>query len=204
MTRAAPSTEQSRHLIEKYESSVEAMLPIREKILQRVLRGIDKREALLDVGHGIGENLRIMQAWGYENAAGVDNDPAMQPPTLARGCQNLILGDVRRLDPGEKQYALVFAQAFLHIYPKAQAPAVLTQLVALARQRLYLSMKVHEAPSEGLEEKMSGMKRFRARYTWDEIEGLVRRTAEPAGWRVETFPLTDPLARAWINVVCDR
>lgn len=204
MASAVPSVELTKRLIEKYESSVEAMLPIREKILQRVLRGIDKGAALLDVGHGIGENLRIMQAWGYTNAAGVDNDPAMQSPTLARGCQNLILGDVRRLDPSEKRYALVFAQAFLHIYPKAQAPKVLGQLLALATQRVYLSMKVHESPSEGLEEKMPGVKRFRARYTWEEIEALVRQVAEPAGWCVETFPLTDPLARAWINIVCDR
>ena len=204
MTSAVSTAELTKRLISKYESSVETMLPIREQILQRVLRGIDKAAALLDVGHGIGENLRIMQAWGYESAAGVDNDPAMQPPTLSRGCKNLILGDVRRLDPGEKQYALVFAQAFLHVYPKAQAPAVLTQLLALARQRVYLSMKVHDSPSEGLEEKLPGVKRFRARYTWDEIESLVRQTVEPAGWRVETFPLTDPLARAWINIVCDR
>ena len=84
VTTAQPSSELTRLLIEKYESSVESMLAIREQILKKVLEGLDKDAALLDVGHGIGENLRIMQNWGYENAAGVDNDPAMQPPALGK------------------------------------------------------------------------------------------------------------------------
>ena len=202
MTNVHSSTETNRLLLAKYESSVETMRPIREQILRTVLDGIPKEAAVLDVGHGIGENLSIMQGWGYSNAWGIDIDPEMLQPARARACRNLIEGDVLALDPLERRYEVVFAQAFLHIYPKSKVRGVLERLLALSTRRVYASVKVHAEPSEGVEQRIEGVERFRARYTWDEFEGMVTDTVLPR-WRARAFPLTDPLGRKWLNVVID-
>ena len=158
---------------------------------------------ILDVGCANGDNLSIMKKMGFNHLSGIDLSSSMiaaakERTALPLHCMNLF-------DYQAPQVDCVFAQAFVHLFPKNELLSVLEKLVSIARKRVYFSTTVHSDSSEGMEPKES-IVRYRSRYTADELLGYVTTFLNKLNqgnetWNVRYFFLTDCLGKHWINVI---
>lgn len=188
-------------LLPVYESRHDLLQPIRHVVLDRVLDQLPDHGTVLEVGCGCGASLALMSERGFR-AEGIDLSPDMAGAARDRSGCNVICGDFRNL-AFRKHYDLVFAQAFVHLFPKAAVEHVIQKLQEIALRRVYFSTTRAANPSEGWEEK-DGVLRYRSRYTASELRDLVARVACKPRWNVQWFELCDPLGKQWLNVLLDR
>src|SRR5205085_11535401 len=116
----------------------------------------------LDVGCGAGAYLALMVQRGLK-AEGVDLSESMAKAARERSGAVVPVGDFVKLD-FERQFDLVFSQAFVHLFPKKDVLRVVEKMKGLAKKRVYFSTSLRTAPGEGWEEK-DGIQRYRSRYT---------------------------------------
>lgn len=210
-----------------YSNLSEPMFDLRLKILKTILQGSSEVElnslgpvsadsvvipemtcdsTILDVGCANGDNLMIMKKMGFRHLSGIDLSSEMIAAGKKRS--DLSLKCVNLFDYYAEPHDCVFAQAFVHLFPKSELNTVLEKLLTLTRQRLYFSTTVHSHSSEGMEPKES-IVRYRSRYTANELLGyvndlLIKLNSGPDTWNVRYFFLTDCLGKNWINVLFDK
>lgn len=184
-----------------YETRHELFQPLRNVILDRVLDGVKTGSTVLEVGCGCGASLALMRERGF-NVAGIDFSPVMARRAESRSGCKVTCGDFMVHEFGI-QYDLVFAQAFIHLFPKAAVREVLRKLLALARLRVFFSTTLNQFTSEGWEVK-DGVMRYRSRYTRSELLLILQEICPADVWKVEHFELADPLNKNWIDVILTR
>lgn len=161
--------------------------------------------SILDVGCGRGDNLLIMRQLGFTRMRGVDVAPQMTAAAAELAGVETRCLDFRTLDPHHEAVDFVFAQALVHLFPRAELAEVVTRLLDLGRSRVYLTTTVHDAPAEGWEEKAEGVLRYRCRYTEPELSSRLGAivAAHPRAWRGLYFFLVDSFGKRWMNVVLE-
>jgi ectoine hydroxylase-related dioxygenase (phytanoyl-CoA dioxygenase family) len=168
-----------------------------------MLSSLSKESSILDVGCATGDHLLLMQEEGYKDLTGVDIASGMVEEARKHPGIEFIQADFLEFSPG-RSYDLVYAQAFIHLFPKKMLPEVLEKLLKLSNQRLYFTTTVHETPSEGVELKQD-VHRYRSRYTSEEILGAAKELLKnDPHLCFHYFYLTDPLGKRWINCVIEK
>jgi SAM-dependent methyltransferase len=207
-----------------YNEMTEAMTNIRKEVLSAVLHaknlvpeqfiGAQKigqpsllplpvESTILDVGCATGDNLSLMRDDGFTKLSGIDVAQGMIDEAKKRLEANFSCTDLLQYQPVNR-FDLIFAQAFIHLFPKKMFLEVMTRLLSLSNRRVYFSTTIHETPSEGLEPKESVI-RYRSRYTLSEILNAARNILEKdPNLSFHYFFLTDPLGKFWINAIFER
>lgn len=198
-TRQAEAYDQ---LFPVYESRHDLLQPIRHVVLDRVFEGLEPGCTVLEIGCGTGACMELMRTRNL-SVEGIDLSPDMVQAARLRTACRVTQADFRTYE-FDRTYDLVFAQAFVHLFSKADLFPIIYRFKALARERIYFSTSLAPTPDEGWHFK-DGVKRFRSFYTALELEQLLRRFEEDdPNWKVSTFNLVDPLRKEWVNVLIDR
>ncbi len=207
----------------RYTDLADLLKAIRQRVLDTVLHGkesspirllgpaavgemalesLPRDASILDVGCGSGDNLALMHANGFTDLTGIDIASGMIDEARKKVAARWICGDLCEQDVGV--HDLVFAQAFVHLFPKETLPGVFQKLLDIAGQRLYFSTTIHDSPREGLEEK-GDVVRYRSRYVLSELLAVVRELLKRnPNWCFHYYFLTDPLGKYWINGIFER
>ncbi|APZ35621.1 hypothetical protein BOH66_16320 [Microbacterium aurum] len=161
---------------------------------------------LLDVGCGAGVNLRMFANEGCV-VTGIDISPEMV--TIAQEnapAAQVLEGDVMEIERRES-FDIVFAKAFLHLYPKVDAFNVLNHLTSFLVNDgiIYIATTAHQTPSEGFENKSDyegSPARFRSRWTPGEWHELAKQAGLSivCEWR-NTDRRNN---KNWMNLICTR
>jgi 2-polyprenyl-3-methyl-5-hydroxy-6-metoxy-1,4-benzoquinol methylase len=191
-----------KDLIPVYESRHDLLQPVRHIVLKRVLSDLDPGSTVLEVGCGCGASLALIAAQGFK-AEGLDFSPEMVAAAHKHSSCPVACVDFTTHAFKEQQYDLVFAQAFVHLFPKHTVKDIIKKLLALARRRVFFSTTINELPSEGWEPK-DGVLRYRSRFTRVELHELIAGVTINCGWRAEAFELKDPLEKLWLDVILTR
>jgi len=167
---------------------------------------VDTQHSILDVGCANGDNLTIMRKLGFSHLSGIDIAPEMV--ATAKNKTQLPIQCVDMFEYDGTKVDIVFAQALVHLFPKADLPKVLKHLLSLSKKRLYFSTTMHDYSTEGLEPKFDVV-RYRSRYSKEELLTIIQDVMKNVNdkdstWRVFYFFLTDCLGKYWINVVFDK
>ena len=188
-------------LADVYETRHELLQPVRNIVLDRVLRGMKKGSTVLEVGCGCGASLALMNERGFD-VVGIDFSPVMAASAeRLSGCK-VKCGDFMTHE-FEKQFDLVFAQAFVHLFPKVSVGAVIGRLLGLASFRVFFSTTLNASSTEGWEPK-DGVMRYRSRYTKPELLSMLQDISSTGVWTVDHFELMDPLNKNWLDVILTR
>lgn len=188
-------------LVPVYQARHELLQPVRHIVLDRVLRGLESGSTVLEVGCGCGASLALIADRQF-SVEGVDFAPEMVAAARERARCPIACVDFMS-HRFERQYDVVFAQAFIHLFPKRVVGDVVQRLLALARRRVFFSTTINDQPSEGWELK-DGVSRYRSRYTLSEIQDLLSRMTSDTNWKMDYFELMDPLGKNWIDVILTR
>jgi SAM-dependent methyltransferase len=188
-------------LVRIYEANHATCKPVRDFVLDRVVCGLPNGASALDVGCGEGSYLQLMSERGL-TAQGIDVSPKMVEAAMARSKCPVTCGDFQT-HHWNREFDLVFAQALVHLFPKSSIMGIVEKLKSLATHRVYFSTSLADVPCEGWEHK-DGALRFRSRYTADEFARIVSLATADGEWESNTFELTDPQGKRWVQVVLDR
>ncbi|MFT3832469.1 MAG: class I SAM-dependent methyltransferase [Micropruina sp.] len=180
-------------------------LPIVNRVLGIWRWRAPRPPSVLDVGCGAGVNLQMFHDRG-SRTTGVDISPEM----LRISAQNspmshLQCTDIRVLNDDTK-YDLVFAKAFIHLFPSAEATSIVQFMKKLLTEAgiIYLATTIHDAAVEGYEEKRDydgAPKRFRTRWTLDGWHSMLQRAKLST---IVEWQNVDPRnGKRWINVVAE-
>ncbi|WP_336855946.1 class I SAM-dependent methyltransferase [Sinomonas albida] len=159
---------------------------------------------VLDVGCGSGVNLAMFEALGAD-ATGIDVSPNMvRAATITSPNSMVILGDIRTQHLPDLDYHIVFAKAFVHLFPLKGFDPLMRRMKSLTRAGgiLYIATTSHQVSSEGYFEKADyrgSPVRFR-RY-WNESD--LRTKVSDCGFRVlDSWNNTDPRnGKLWTNLI---
>lgn len=163
---------------------------------------------IIDVGCANGDNLAVFAELGFHNLEGLDISPEMVSYAKTKTNANVHVKNFNEYN-GEP-VDMVFAQAFIHLFPKQEVSAIISKMLSHAKRRVYFSTTVHEFSKEGIEQKdKTDVVRYRSRYKADELLAIIKQllSSQAPGefqWRVAYFFATDTLGKEWINVVFDK
>jgi SAM-dependent methyltransferase len=186
------------NLLPTYLSRFDMLQSIHAVVLDRVLDGLDRNATVLEVGCGAGSSLELISNRGFV-AEGIDVSPDMANAARNRTRCPVICADFLSHEI-DKKCDLVFAQAFVHLFPKTMALRVIARLQSLALKRIFFSTSLADSPSEGWEEK-DGVVRYRSRYNTAEFMNLVELCVSGMPWRATHFDVPDPLGKNWLDVI---
>jgi SAM-dependent methyltransferase len=173
---------------------------VRRTVLDWALNGLPLEATALEVGCGCGASLALIAQRGFR-AVGIDFSPGMVVTAQEHsGCPVTCVDFIAHTFT--EQYDLIFAQAFIHLFPKSEVSGVLRKLQSLARRRVFFSTTINECSREGWEEK-DGAVRYRSRYTRRELHELIITTAG-SEWSTDSLELADPLNKLWLDVILTR
>lgn len=163
---------------------------------------------IIDIGCANGDNLAVFTELGFNNLQGLDISPEMVNYAKAKTNANVRVKNFNEYD-GEP-VDMVFAQAFIHLFPKNEVSGIISKMLGHAKKRVYFSTTVHDFSREGIEQKeKTDMVRYRSRYMADELLAIIKQllSSQAPGesqWRVAYFFATDTLGKQWINIVFDK
>jgi|SRR5665213_1447437 len=187
-------------LVSVYEARHDLLQPVRHTVLDWALAELPSEGTALEVGCGCGASLALIAQRGFR-AVGIDFSPDMVMAAQEHsGCPVTCVDFIAHTFT--EQYDLVFAQAFIHLFPKNEVIGVLRKLQSLARRRVFFSTTINEQSREGWEEK-DGAVRYRSRYTRGELNDLIIATAG-SEWNPDSLELGDPLNKLWLDVILTR
>lgn len=185
----------------EYEAAASARIDAASYRIQRLaglMQGIGR---VLDVGCGIGLNLLAFYNAGFD-ATGVDISAQMVSFARRRVPNATICtGDVRKMR-FSAPFDVITADAFLHLFPMADAASLLKMLVGLVCPNgiVSASTTISTSPAEGFMPKAdykAGPVRFRSRWTEPGFLSIF----ENAGLTVvDSYRVTGEHGKVWLVV----
>jgi SAM-dependent methyltransferase len=189
----------------EYDDRTTALEPVTQAAITELSEWLPTGASVLDVGCGAGLAVRVLAEAGFD-AEGIDLSPEMVSYAKARNPDRRILtGDLLHTDL-HRDYDAVLAFAFIHLFPKKDAPRVLARIWSILRPGglLYIGTTDAEQSSEGFEGKgdyPDQPVRWRSHYTGDEMLSLL----VASGYRVvATITHIDAFDKRWFDVIAAR
>lgn len=158
---------------------------------------------ILELGPGSGEVLAILSSNG-RSATAVELSPKMAAVASAHAPDALVIvGDARRARFARGSFDAVYASAFIHLFPKAEAARLLGRVRHWIQPDglLFVSTTAEAMSGEGIEIKPDYVRRvarFRARWKEDEFARLVTE----GGYSIVERTAADDRGKSWVAYVC--
>lgn len=157
----------------KYESNVEKKRKLSKPIIKRLSQYIKTGKEFLDVGCAVGIHMKIFNELGF-NVTGIDISKKMTKFAKKRNPNSKIyLGDFMKTK-FNKKFDAIYAQGFIHLYPKSKVERVLGKIKSLLKEGgvLFVTTSKSDVSKEGLYTKTNysqKLKRFRKFWTKEEL-----------------------------------
>ena len=134
---------------------------------------------VLELGPGSGLALRMFSENHFSSTAIDISGKIIEVAKRNSPNSNFIKANFLEHDFGDTTFSGIFAKAFIHLFPKNDAIAVLDKIYKLTAPRgcFFIATSIHNEPSEGYEEKSDYADspiRFRKKWTEDELMLAVR------------------------------
>ena len=160
---------------------------------------------LLELGPGSGGVLAALENSATETIA-VEISPKMAAlSTLIAPRALTIVGDILNIDFIEHSFDGIYAGAFLHLFPHAEAASLLRRMARWTKPEgaVFVNTSISDQASQSIELKadyIHRVARFRSRWTEDQFRLLV----ESNGFRVLDRVTTDEQERGkfWVAFIC--
>ncbi len=185
-------------LAEQYEGNVNLRRGFNAKIIEHFIPFIKTGKKVLDIGCAVGLDLKIFREEGFM-PVGVDFSREMVKFARKRNPGlRVIEGNFMTIDFNE-QFDAVFAQSFIHLFPKKESEKVLQKIYSLLKKGgvAHVTTSKSQRSSEGWVEKSDyrgHLKRFRKFWTKEELHAAL----EEVGLNiVDYYEIDDPLKENW-------
>lgn len=197
-------------LAAEYELRAENPGPSQEKpsslaeLLTENIQGPCRR--LLELGPGSGTVLAELHKRAQCTIA-VELSPAMARLSAARSPDStIVIGNARDIEFPDAHFDGIFAGAFLHLFPKAEAEKLIAQMARWTRTggAILVNTSITGQSSEGHEEKLDYVRRVaRFRSRWSESEFKEMLTSN--GFQILRRATTNERERKkyWVAFVCE-
>jgi SAM-dependent methyltransferase len=164
-----------------------------------------KEFRILELGPGSGHAAHLMTERGHDVTAIEISEPMAKLAQQTAPRVTMIVDEFLAHDFGNETFDGIFALAFVHLFPAADAAKVLEKMYNLLRPDgvLFAGTTKHDQVQEGYEKKTnfnSPEERYRRRYTKSEL----LRVIEAPGFRVlrcEDQPDGEVPGKVWMEVV---
>lgn len=186
-------------LAEQYEQKVLERYDINELVISHFVKHITTGDRVLDLGCAVGLAMSILNHKGF-SVVGLDLSREMVLLAKNRNPGNkIILGNFMEVDFGEK-FDAIFAQAFIHLFPKEEAISVLKKIKLSLKENgvAHITTSKSTESKEGwhIKSDYSGEhKRFRKFWAKDE---LTETLLEIGFHIIDYYELQDSFDKEWM------
>jgi len=189
-------------LAEEYERRVNALLPITEEAMDYFATYIKPGGSVLDVGCGVGIAMSVLTKKGFR-VSGIEISPKMAAFAARRNPEaTVMVGDFMEAEFNEP-FDAILAFAFIHLFPKAETPAVFRKMQSVLTPGgvAFLSSTESSESKEGLYSKEDyGKEHKRFRKYWTEEE--LRESMMASGFEIlDLKKYIDPFGKTWMDFV---
>jgi 2-polyprenyl-3-methyl-5-hydroxy-6-metoxy-1,4-benzoquinol methylase len=167
--------------------------------VNRLRPHVTQGASVLDIGCGVGLAVSVLASEGFQ-PTGIDASDEMVRHARARNPnQKIIHADIFSAQLREK-YDVVWAEAFVHLFPSMAADRVFAKLLELLKSNgiVILSTTISAEPSEGWTRKsdyVSAPTRFRRHWTRQELEAMLESNKLQV---VDRWDSVDPFGKEWM------
>lgn len=169
---------------DEYEERAQTRSTSSLERVRRFASFITSGKAVLELGSAVGQELKNFHDLGFETT-GVELSPKMAIHAARRSpSSNVIVGDFATTDLGQS-YDAVYAQAFIHLFPKDEATVLMHKIRSLLTPDgvAFFGTTKAKASEEGWVGKADykgNPKRYRRFWTKEELE----QTLAESGFKV--------------------
>jgi len=192
-------------LADEYEERVDTLLPVTQEAISYFSSHVASGGNVLEVGCGVGLAVKLLAEQGFA-VTGIELAPKMADYAKKRNPHAaIVVGDFLTTD-FHTTFDGIFAFAFIHLFPKADAVRILDKMYSILRASgaLYIGTTESSESTEGWETKedYSGThKRFRKH--WTEVE--FRDALECSGFgNIVLHKIPDPFGKVWMDFTAKK
>ena len=164
-------------LASEYDGKATQRKSFNEGIVDRFIPFVHTGKEILDIGCAVGLDMEILRSRGFL-VTGIDISSEMVNRAKARnpGC-SIVEGNFMNVG-FSIQFDGIWAQSFIHLFPKSDAAAVLEKIKSLLKPGgvVHLTTSKEVESTEGYVEKhdyTNKVKRFRKYWTYEELRDFV-------------------------------
>ena len=192
-------------LATEYESRNEKLLGVTKEAVNSLSSYLKPEDTILELGCGSGLAAKLLQDEGFKVSVIELSSKMIQVAKKITPSTTFIQGNFLKTDFSET-YNAIFALAFIHLFPKADAISVLKKSHALLRDSgiLYIGTTKESTSSEGWQEKVdyeTQPKRYRKHWMQSEFEEVLKGS----GFEIlDVNLLSDPFGKVWMDYIVKR
>jgi SAM-dependent methyltransferase len=186
-------------LADQYEGKVSARENFNRGVVERFSKFVKPGGRVLDVGCAVGLDAKFLSDLGFEVSA-IENSRNMIAYAKKRNPGiEITEGDFMTAEFPER-FDGVFAQAFIHLFPKDEALRILGKIRRILKEggTAHVTTSVHDKGGEGWLVKtdyQGRYSRFRKHWTRPEMEEALRTCGFGI---VDTYDIADPYGKKWM------
>ena len=195
------------NLADQYKSRLNEY-KFKDKVLLATFINLAKTKAdraeVLELGPGSGLALQIFEEEGMRTYAIDIADKIIAVAKHSSPNTTFINDDFLQHDFGTKKFDAICAKAFLHLFPNDDAHTVLNKIADLTQENgaLFLATTIHDAPTEGYEEKhdySESPRRYRKKWTEAELLEALTHT-----WRIVEKNYNTERSKRWLALTLQK
>jgi cyclopropane fatty-acyl-phospholipid synthase-like methyltransferase len=186
-------------LAKEYEERVSVRRDFNDARISRFIKFVTTGKEILDIGCAVGLETRIFGEKGF-TVTGIELSHEMAEYARQRNPHAEIIEGNFMKTGFEKKFDGIFAQAFIHLFPKEEMETVFKKLNDLLKADgvMYLTTSRSQESKEGWYEKLDyagHYKRYRKFWTKEELE----ESLHAHGFQiVDYYEIVDPFEKCWM------
>jgi 2-polyprenyl-3-methyl-5-hydroxy-6-metoxy-1,4-benzoquinol methylase len=189
-------------LAEEYERRADSLLPVTEDAMDYFSSHIKPGGLILDIGCGVGIAMNVLARKGFQ-VVGMEISPKMAEFAKRRNPgARVMVGDFMETEFDET-FDVILAFAFIHLFPKAEVPAVFDKMKSVLHPGGVCLISTTESSEsrEGMYVKEDFGKEYRRfRKYWTEEE--LRESLIASGFEIlDLKKYADPFGKVWMDFV---
>jgi 2-polyprenyl-3-methyl-5-hydroxy-6-metoxy-1,4-benzoquinol methylase len=189
-------------LAEEYERRADSLLPVTEDAMDYFSSHIKPGGLILDIGCGVGIAMNVLARKGFQ-VVGMEISPKMAEFAKRRNPgARVMVGDFMETEFDET-FDAILAFAFIHLFPKAEVPAVFDKMKSVLHPGGVCLISTTESSEsrEGMYVKEDFGKEYRRfRKYWTEEE--LRESLIASGFEIlDLKKYADPFGKVWMDFV---
>lgn len=167
-------------LADQYEQKVIKREQLNKSVISRFIRQITTGKSVLDLGCAVGLDTNIFISKGFSVTAIDISEKMINLAKKRNKDSEIIFGDFMKTQ-FNKEFDAIFAQAFIHLFPKSQAILILQRIKCLLKKNgvAHITTTKSKESKEGwyIKSDYSGNhKRYRKYWTKEELEEALIQT----------------------------
>lgn len=192
-------------LAKEYEQKVTKRSQFNAKVIDKFISFIKTGPAVLDLGCAVGLDMQIFSQKGFQTT-GLEISPKMAAFAKKRSPESeIIIGNFLETDLN-RQFDAIFAQAFIHLFPKSEVGLVFQKIYSLLKTGgvAHITSSKSKVSREGFYSKVDyqgEQKRFRKFWTKRELKQSLMENNFKI---IDYYEITDPYQKTWMVFTVEK